>query len=366
MDNNTNTLENNVKLPTGEKLVVSSSPHVATSNTVRKIMYKVILALLPVIIAGIWYFGIPALLVTLYCVIFCIAAEALWCLLTKKPILNTIADGSAAITGFMLAVSLPPSVQWHIPLIGAFLAIWLGKQVFGGLGHNPFNPAVVARVGLLIALPAALTTWSPARGMDKNYPQIKTFIQSSDAQTCATPLSIVDITPKNLKSEYNFEGTGKVFEHVDNEKLLWKYFIGQRSGSIGETCIPAILLGGLILILFKLINWRVPVCYVGTVAVIATLMNLFYPGYTPSGLFHLLTGGLMLSAFFMATDMVTSPITNAGAVIFAIGCGIITSAIRIWGNYPEGASFAILFMNALVPLIDRWTSERPFGYNVKK
>ena len=156
------------------------------------------------------------------------------------------------------------------------------------------------------------------------------------------------------------------FSRIDNEALLWRYFWGQKGGCIGETSVIALLIGGLLLIAFNLINWRVPVCYIGTVAVITGVVHWFLPGVTPTPLFHILTGGLMLGAFFMATDMVTSPITGAGCVVFAVGCGVITSVIRIWGNYPEGVSFSILFMNALVPLIDRWCGRRPFGYVAKR
>lgn len=371
-------------LPTGEKLVLSSSPHISAPDTVRKIMYKVLLALVPAVLAGIWFFGLRALLVIVATVVFCVGAEALWCALAKKPVRATIADGSAAVTGVLLALNLPPAVPLYVPLIGAFLAIWLGKQVYGGIGNNPFNPALVARVGLLIALPAAMTSWTPPRGMDQNDEELELFCSPQtiealssgaklDAVTCATPLGIVSTTPKIISdSEPSTHATPKAlakmkttennFEAVDNNSMLWNYFIGRRAGCIGETCAPALLLGAVILIVFNLINWRVPLCFAGTVVVTTGIVNFFFPGVTPTPLFHLLTGGLLLGAIFMATDMVTCPITGNGCVIFAIGCGVITSVIRIWGNYPEGVSFSILFMNALVPLIDRWCSVRPFGY----
>lgn len=354
-------LKTNVKLPTGKRLVLSSSPHISTAESVRKIMLKVLVALIPACAAGVWFFGLKALLVIVLTTAFCVGAEALWCVLAKKPVMPTIGDCSAAVTGVLLALNLPPAVPWYVPLIGAFLAIWLGKQVFGGLGCNPFNPALVARVGLLIAIPAVMTTWTQPRGMDDQYPNGKEF--RIDATTCATPLGVAGQRPKLLHRDV---AAKRNFRTVSNAALFKRYFIGQRGGCIGETCAPALILGALILIAFNLINWRVPLCFAGTVVAITGIVNYFFPGVTPPPLFHLLTGGLLLGAIFMATDMVTCPITGTGCVIFALGCGAITSVIRIWGNYPEGVSFSILFMNALVPLIDRWSTDRPFGYVRKR
>ena len=378
-----NETNRDVMLPTGSKLVLSSSPHLHGAENVRRIMYRVLLALVPAAAAGIWFFGVQALWVILATMIFCVGAEALWCKLAGKPVVGTISDCSAALTGLLLALNLPPGTPLWACLVGAFLAIWLGKQVFGGLGNNPFNPALVARVGLLIAIPGIMTTWLPATGMTERYPEAAEFFSPQalaalkggekldtmtgapplDTITCATPLGVASTTKKVLgrtpEAEMNFS-------KIDNEALLWRYFWGQKGGCIGETSVIALLIGGLLLIAFNLINWRVPVCYIGTVAVITGVVHWFLPGVTPTPLFHILTGGLMLGAFFMATDMVTSPITGTGCVVFAIGCGVITSVIRIWGNYPEGVSFSILFMNALVPLIDRWCGRRPFGYEVKR
>ncbi|MBO5643949.1 MAG: RnfABCDGE type electron transport complex subunit D [Lentisphaeria bacterium] len=360
-------VDQEIKLPAADQLVLSSSPHLSTSDTVRKIMYKVLLALLPAVLAGVWFFGLKALLVIVSCTVFCVGAEALWCVLAKKPVKNTILDGSAAVTGVLLALNLPAGVPLYVPLIGAFLAIWLGKQVYGGIGNNPFNPAIVARVGLLIAFPALLTTWYAPRNFNKSfgYDNFVTFEQriavqkgekKLDAVTCATPLGLVKTTHKDELSQGFFA----------HPQMLKDYFIGNRPGCIGETCVPALLLGFFILLAFKLINWRIPVCYVGTVAVISAVAHMISPAFTPEPLFHLLTGGLLLGAIFMATDMVTSPITPVGAIVFGVGCGIVTAVIRLWGNYPEGVSFSILLMNALVPLIDRYCGIRPFGYTVKR
>ena len=346
-------------LPRGDNLVVSSSPHLSSPDGTSGIMGKVLIALAFPAAAGIWYFGWNAAWIILLTTFFSIAAEALWCKLAGKPVKATLLDGSAAVTGVILGLNMPPEVPFYVPLLGAILAIWIGKQVFGGLGYNPFNPAVVARVGLLIALPGIMTFSPVPRGMDQNYPNVKEFRTPVDAVTCATPLSIVSSAPKIKGNDFYAQSN---FEKVDTPELIKQYFIGCKGGSIDEVCIPAILLGGLLLVVFNLINWRVPVCYVGTVAVITGIVDYFCPGVTPSPLFHLVTGGLMFAAVFMATDMVTSPITGTGCVIFAFGCGVLTSVIRIWGNYPEGVSFAILFMNALVPLIDKWSRTRPFGY----
>ncbi len=257
-------------------------------------------------------------------------------------------------------------------LLGGILAIWLGKQVFGGLGQNPFNPAAVARVGLLIALPRELTTWVPARGMtaDLNsyskafyttpdFTRLQEAGQVVDGMTCATPLSLAQTTTKVLghgeQAAYNFA-------EIANPEAYWQYFLGNMGGCLGETSALAILAGGVMLLAMKLIRWQIPVFYIGTVALFSGLVNLLWPGVTPPPLFHLLTGGLMLAAFFMATDMVTSPITPKGAAIFAVMLGIMTCVIRIWGGFPEGVSFSILLMNALVPLIEKIAAIKPFGF----
>ncbi|MBR7127794.1 MAG: RnfABCDGE type electron transport complex subunit D [Lentisphaeria bacterium] len=365
-------------LPKHEDLVVSSSPHIQVKDSVSAIMLKVVAAMIPAMAAGIYYFGISALWVILLCSIFCVGAEILWCLIAKKNVWATIRDCSALVTGILLALNLSASTPWWVCLIGAFLAIWLGKQIFGGIGYNPFNPALVARVGLLIALPGLMTTWVPTRQMVDDIRttacaeemQISSqFISNDDAKiiaagdskidavTCATPLGVVSTTPKSSE----LFSSANNFKAIDNCKANKEYFLGNIGGCLGETSSLALLIGGILLLCWRLINWRIPVFFIGTVFVITGAINYFYPGVTPSPIFHVVTGGLMLGAFFMATDMVTSPMTNSGAIVFAIGCGIITSAIRIWGNYPEGVSFSILFMNALVPFIDKFCTRRVFG-----
>ena len=372
-------LSNGMKLPTGEKLVLSSSPHIGAGDSVRKIMFKVAAALLPAAAAGVWLFGVRALVVILLTVVSCVGAEALWCKLAGKKILPVIGDLSAVVTGMILALNLPSGVPLYVPVVGAFLAIWLGKQVFGGLGSNPFNPAVVARVGLLIALPAAMTVWTPPRGMDKDYPGSSVFFGAAampkvragtlDGVTCATPLSIMTDTEKITNTgndRHRKAAAQRNFDAVNSPGLLKNYFWGIRPGCIGETCAPALLCGLVILLVFKLINWRIPLFFVGSTALLTGVIHWFFPGVTPPPLFHILTGGLLIGAFFMATDMVTSPVSNWGCVIFGTGCGVITAVIRIWGNYPEGVSFAILLMNALVPFIDRCCIRLPFGGELRR
>lgn len=364
-----------IKLPTGNKLVISSSPHLSSGSSLRKIMGGVLLALLPQIIASTWLFGFRALMIIIYTALCCIAAEAIWCKLAGKDVWRNVSDCSAAVTGVLLAMCLPVSVPLYVPPIGAILAIWLAKQIYGGIGNNPFNPALVARVGLLIALPAAMTFWTPSRGMKSlDYPQIHRFFNASDIEkyekagdldgvSCATPLGIVGTTGKICDRSFEAQEN---FSDITDSRLLMRYFWGDRAGCIGETCVPALLLGFVILVALNLINWCVPLMFVGTVALLTGIINLIWPGVTPFALFHIFNGGLLLGAIFMATDMVTSPITGRGCFFFAIGCGVLTTVIRVWGNYPEGVSFAILFMNSLVPLIDRWFSKRPFGYVPKR
>lgn len=328
----TKNAETECRLPDPRKLVVSSSPHYHSGEDIRKIMITVILTLLPACLAGVIFFGWQALWVLVVCSISCMAIEAGCCRLQGRP--STLGDFSALLTGILLGMNLSPLTPWWVCVIGSLLAIGLAKQIYGGLGFNPFNPALVGRVGLIIAFPAILTTWAPTRFMH------------TDAITTATPLG-----------QWQTNG---VIGHA-----YWDYFIGNVGGCIGETSALALLIGGVILIARRLIRWEVPVFYIGTVLVFTGIVYLLSPDKQAPPLFHLLTGGLFLGAFFMATDMVTSPMGRLGAIIFGIGCGIVTCVIRIWGSYPEGVSFSILFMNALVPLIDRLTVPRPFG-TVKK
>jgi len=353
-----------------DELLLSSSPHIQTANSVSRTMTIVLVALLPIVLSAMVIFGWRAFLVVAATTFFCCFAEGLWCKLADKSVIGTLKDGSAAVTGVLLGLNFSVGVPLWVTLIGAFLAIWLGKQVYGGLGQNPFNPALVARVGLLIALPGIMTTWQPTRSMiqpeEASYTSL--FMDGSaiagnhdeiDALTCATPLGVAKLTPKQPGRGVIANST---FEKLDNPSVWSNCFFGNRPGCLGEVSSFAVLLGGLILLLGGVLKWRIPLAFVGTVAFFTAIVHSVAPGMTPGAIFHILNGGLLFGAFFMATDMVTSPVSRLGGVIFGCGCGIITCVIRIWGNYPEGVSFSILFMNALVPLIDRLTTSRPFGY----
>ena len=323
-----------IQLPDATKLVVSNSPHIRGNETISKVMVQVLIALLPAVIAAVWFFGLAALKVMVLCTVGCIAVEEIWNKCAKRA--PTWKDGSAAITGLLLAMNLSAGAPWWICVLGCLLAIILGKQLFGGLGFNPFNPALVARVALLIGFPSLMTSWVvPNPGN----------LTACDAMTGATPLG----------------AQGEAVASLSN------LFTGNVGGCLGETSALALLLGGAFLVIRKLIKWQVPAAFIGTVVVISGLVHAINPEITQTPIYHVLAGGLLIGAFFMATDMVTSPMTAKGALIFGFGCGLITSVIRIWGGYPEGVSFSILFMNALTPLIDRYTIGKPFGYiRIKK
>jgi electron transport complex protein RnfD len=298
------------------KLLVTSSPHIRDDDSVQKIMYSVIIALIPASLMGVYYFGFHAFLVIAASILGAIVTEGLFQKLRNKPI--TVSDGSAVITGLLLALNLPPGFPLWMAVVGSAVAIGLGKQVFGGLGYNPFNPALIGRAFLIASFPGAMTTW----------------ISPVDGITTATPLGLLKL--QGITTDY------------------FSLFIGRIGGCIGETSAVAILIGAAFLLYKGYIDWRIPFSYLGTVAV---LMYIF--GKDP--VFHLLSGGLMLGAFFMATDMVTSPITKKGRWIFGIGAGIVVVVIRIWGGLPEGVSYSILLMNGLTPLLNRYTRPRIFG-----
>ena len=312
-------------MPDPARLMVSHSPHLRSGENISKIMFTVVAALLPACLAGIWFFGLPALGVLLLCTASCVVFEEGWNRLMKRP--ASFKDGSAIITGILLGMNLNAGVPWWVCVLGGFLAVILGKQLFGGLGYNPFNPALVARVGLLIGLPEIMTTWNATRAM------------GADVVTTATPLGMAP-------------GAAEITDML----------IGNIGGCLGETSAIALLAGGGILLAFKMIKWQVPAAFIGSVFVITGIAHWINPAEYHSPAVHVLSGGLLLGAFFMAPDMVTPPMTKKGAVIFGLGCGVMTSLIRLWGSYPEGVSFSILFMNALTPLIDRVTIRKPFGY----
>ena len=323
------------------RLIVSSSPHIHSGESVPRIMYSVIVALAPAAVLSVLLFGLPALRTLALCVAGCLVVEAACQRLFGREIM--VRDGSAALTGLLLALNLPADVPFWLPLTGALAAIALGKQVYGGLGHNVFNPALVARVFLLISFPAHMTSWPRARA--------PWGAGTVDAVTTATPLGA-------LKEELLLRGHLGELPEFDSLRLL----VGDIPGSMGEMSVLALLLGAVYLLYKGYITWHTPVAFIGTVAALTGVMHLIDPGRYADPLFHVLAGGLILGAFFMATDMVTTPVTGPGMLIFGAGCGIITAVIRLWGGYPEGVSFAILIMNAATPLIDRWVKVRKFGY----
>lgn len=336
-------------LPDASSLLVSPSPHFHGGGSVRKIMLLVIAALLPACAAAVYFFGWNALRVILLCAVFCVAFEIIWCALIGKE--QSWKDMSALLSGIILALNLNAGIPWWICLVGSFMAIILAKQLYGGLGYNPFNPAAVARVALLIGFTGPMTTnWMK--------PDPGNFM-ASDAVTTATPLTLCKAAAGQCGA------SGDKFADIANTQRYWDYFTGNMGGSLGETSALALLAGGLLLIALRIIKWQIPVAFIGSVALFTGIAHFLRPGFTPAPLFHVLTGGVLIGAFFMATDTVTSPMTKIGAFIFGTGCGIITCLIRLWGGFPEGVSFAILIMNAMTPLIDRFTINPPFGFTAQ-
>src|SRR3989338_2050812 len=305
------------------RLIVSTSPHLYKEESVSRIMWMVVLSLLPAGIAGVFIFGEGALRVIILSIVSALITEGLLQVLTKKKI--TVLDGSAFLTGLLLAYNLPSEVPLWLPVVGAFFAIAIGKAVFGGLGQNIFNPALVGRVFLMASWPKYMT----------NFSQL-------DAVSTATPLALIK--------------KGRILENISYGDL----FLGKHGGCIGEVCILALALGAIFLFIRGYLSWHIPIPYILTVGLFT---YLFGPTglFTGDWLFHILSGGLILGAFFMATDYVTSPLTRKGQIIFGVGCGLLTAIIRLWGGYPEGASYAILMMNAFAPLIDRSIRPRIYG-----
>lgn len=311
------------------RLIVSSSPHVQTTTKVNTIMRDVIIALLPATFAGIYYFGLPALVNVIISVVGAVAAEYIVQKAMKRKV--TINDLSAVVTGLLLAMNVPPSLPWWIMLIGTIFAIVVAKQVFGGLGHNFINPALAARAMLLASWPVQMTTWS---------------VPGADAVSTATPLAIIKGGSDILVSN----GSGPV-SMVD-------LFIGRSGGCIGEASAVLLLLGGVYLIYRGVISYYIPVVYIATVYILTTIFSGF--DFT-MGLYNILSGGLFLGAFFMATDYASSPVNTRAQIVYAFGCGFLTSVIRYFGGYPEGVSYSILLMNVATPLLDKYVVPKKFG-----
>ncbi|AFS78012.1 electron transport complex protein, subunit D [Gottschalkia acidurici 9a] len=307
------------------RLFGSSSPHILSNETTSKIMRDVLIALAPATLASVFFFRFAALKLIILAVVSAVATEYIMQKAMKKRV--TINDYSAAVTGLLLAFNIPASAPWWIPVIGSIFAIAICKQLFGGIGNNFINPALAARAFLLASWPVIMTTWTST---------------GADAVTTASPLAILK------------PGGEAVGQQLPS---LWDVFIGNIPGSLGETSAILLIVGAIYLFYRGIINWRIPFTYIGTVAVI---MLIFTGGVTDT-LYHLFAGGLMLGAFFMATDYSSSPVTPKGQIIFGIGCGLITAIIRLKGGYPEGVSYSILLMNVATPLIDKYTSPKVFG-----
>jgi electron transport complex protein RnfD len=314
------------KINMEKKLLVSASPHIRDHISTRRIMLDVVIALAPAALLGIYYHGLRAALLIAVCIVSCVLFEYIAVRIRKKP--ASIGDCSAIVTGLLLAMSLPPGLPVWMAVLGCFIAIVIIKQLFGGIGQNFVNPAVGARVFLTVSFAQAMTTWVEP---------------GTDVISTATPLAIM-----------------KDAEAVSAMPDFLDMFLGNIGGCIGETSAIALILGGIYLLARTVITWHIPVFYLGTVAFLTWMLG-------GNGLFtgdpftHLIAGGLLLGAIFMATDYTTSPMTKKGAIIFAVGCGLVTSVIRLYGALPEGVAFSILFMNMLVPLIDRYTIPKNFG-----
>jgi electron transport complex protein RnfD len=307
------------------RFIVSSSPHIRADESLNRIMRDVVIALLPATLAGIYYFRMGAVIVILSAVIAAVITEAVIQKIRKKPV--TINDWSAVITGLLLAFNMPSTAPWWLAVIGSVFAIAIVKQAFGGLGHNFMNPALAARAVLLASWPVQMTNWVKP-GMD--------------AVSTATPLALI-------------KGNEAVGQSLPS---IFDLAIGNVGGCIGETSAILLILGGIYLFYRRVITPRIPVIYIATVAVFTLIFGKFDFHFM---MYHIFAGGLMLGAIYMATDYASSPVTPKGQVIFALGCGILTSIIRFYGGYPEGVSYSILFMNVATPLIDKYTSPRIFG-----
>lgn len=325
-------------------LTVSGSPHVYTEDSVSKIMYGVLLSLIPAAMVSFYFFGLAAILVTLTAVASCMFFEFIFQkYLLKGPV--TIFDGSAAITGVLLAFIVPASLPLWMVIIGSLVSIGMAKMTFGGLGKNIFNPALVGRVFLMISFPVEMNIYPPP-------------VKLVDSFTGATPLAALKEAVSQGTKVSEVMASGQIPEYTN-------MLMGNMSGSVGEISALAILAGGIYMLIKKYITWEIPTSYIGSVAILAGAMWLINPDQYADPLFHLITGGLMLGAIYMATDMVTSPMSRMGMITYGIGCGFLTIVIRIFGAYPEGVAFAILIMNAFVPLINRGFKPKRFGEEVK-
>jgi len=347
-------------------MIFLSSPHMHGGNNIQMTMFSVIIALIPAAMVSVYLYGWLAAFLLITCIGVSLATEYFSLKLMGKKT-ERVWDGSAGLTGLLLALTLPAAVPWWMAVFAAVFAILLGKQLYGGLGHNPFNPALAARVVLLISFPLHMTSWIVPMHMGATLDMygfvtsLKFFFlgpdavqQTWDAITMASPLGY-------LKTELS-QGVTVTEALVNYNYSTLHAFIGREAGSLGEGSALALLMGGVWLMARHTISWHIPLSYLATVAVFAALFNLINPDVYAPAMFHLLAGGLILCAFFMATDPVSSPSSAIGKVVFGIGCGVLTWVIRTFGNYPEGAMFAVVLMNMITPLIDYYVRPRVYGH----
>jgi Na+-translocating ferredoxin:NAD+ oxidoreductase subunit D len=321
------------------QLTVSSGPFLHGAGNVRRTIWMANAALIPAVAMGIASFGMHAALVIGVCAVTAVLSEFCYQWIMKKPV--TATDGSALLTGMLLSLNLPPAIPLHLSALGAFVAIVAAKQLFGGLGYTVFNPALIGRAFLQVSFPSAMSTWSaPIWAAGR-----------IDGLTAATPLTVL-----------KHEGAVRVTEIFGSiPQVYWEMLTGNRGGCIGENALPALLLGGVLLLALRCVSWHIPVSFIGSAALMAWIFGSNGGFLTGDPLLHILSGGIVLGAFFMATDHVTSPVKKRGQLIFGAGCGILTMIIRLWGSFPEGVMFAILTMNGFTPLIDRAVRPRTFG-----
>lgn len=339
----------------------TASPHAHDKSSIERIMLRVCLALLPVTLWGFYCFGWPAIILWAITTLAAVITEAGCLYLLGQP-LSRIRDQSALLTGWMLALTLPPWAPWWVGVGGAFFAIAIGKQIYGGIGQNLFNPALLARIALLISFPVQLTTWvnvTPinsvaAPGLMEAMRIIFDSAPLADGMTGATWLGA---------GKAAAAGGAHLGEMISKDFSLYDAVFGFSRGSMGETSALLALAGGLYLLLTRVISWHIPLAMLGSLAALALATEYFNPDRYAGALYHLTSGGVMIGAFFYATEYVTSPSTAAGKLLFGIGCGVLLFAIRSWGGFPEAVAFAILLMNALTPLIDRAIKPRAYGRN---
>jgi len=348
---------------------LAMSPHVEGPKTTRKVMTDVVIALLPAAAAAVYFFGLRALLLVVLSVAAAMAAEYLCLKFMKRPVSFAL-DGSAAVTGTLLAFNVPSSVPWWIPILGSAFAIVVGKQAFGGIGHNIVNPALLGRAFLVASFPVLMTagwpapsgysggTWSTSGISQERLAEIP----GADAISGATPLNVMKQTfdEEGMETRMGEGAPERVREELSSPSTYWNLLVGKIGGCLGETSGILLILGAAYLVARGVLEIRLPLSYLGTIA----LLGWVWGGagwFDGDPLFHILAGGVLLGGFYMISDMVTTPVTKKGRIIFGIGAGLITMVIRRWGGYPEGCSYSILLMNLVTPLIDRYTRPRALG-----